>query len=270
MAIKTIDVKNTIGIEQGTITTTGTDSDPTRIHSVGFIALEYVGSPPSSLVISVSTSTGKTLNVSYVVYNTADYTDISYDPNAWLTNPYTADLSGKSNVHYIATYARNSNNSNISPSDITAWTITYDDGTVYHAYEGEYPVNDSAMPIVQTDFTPPFPLNRWRIDQSNDGYPYTDLQLGILTYEPPHPPPPPPGPTGVPTVQPIATTEITDQTSIQWKRYTVGYTNPDLFRFRDGDLPGNTKCDVFIKGTNSYRYTEERDHIDGSQTTETP
>lgn len=71
---------------------------------------------------------------------------------------------------------------------------------VYHAHEGEYPVNDSAMPIVQTDFTRPFPLNRWRIDESNDGYPYTDLQLGILTYEPPPPPPPPPP---APTVDPL-------------------------------------------------------------------
>ena len=51
---------------------------------------------------------------------------------------------------------------------------------VYHAHEGEYPVNDSAMPIVQTDFTRPFLLTRWRIDQSNGGYPYTDLQLGVL------------------------------------------------------------------------------------------
>lgn len=66
---------------------------------------------------------------------------------------------------------------------------------VFHAHEGEYPINDSAMPIVQTDFTRPFPSNLWRIDESNDGYPYNDLQLGILTYEPPPPPPPPPAPT---------------------------------------------------------------------------
>lgn len=76
--------------------------------------------------------------------------------------------------------------------------------------------------------------------------------------------------SNIPTVQPQVTAEITDKTSVQWERYTVGYTNPDLFRFRDGDLPENTKCDVFIKGTNSYRYTEERDYIDGSQHTETP
>ena len=142
---------------------------------------------------------------------------------------------------------------------------------VWHAHEGEYPINDKISPIIQTDFERPYPSMLWHIDESNNGYPYNDLQLGILTYEPPAPPPPPPpGPTEIPIVQPIATSEITDQTSIQWKRYTVGYTNPDLFRFRDGDLPENTKCDVFIKGTNSYRYTEERDHIDGSQTTETP
>jgi len=53
---------------------------------------------------------------------------------------------------------------------------------VFHAHEGEYPTNDSAMPIVQTDFTRPFPSNLWRIDQSNGGYPYTDLQLGILHF----------------------------------------------------------------------------------------
>ena len=76
--------------------------------------------------------------------------------------------------------------------------------------------------------------------------------------------------TNIPTVQPRSTTEITDQLSIEHQRYENGYSNPDLFRFRDGGLPENTKCDVFIKGTNSYRYTEERDHIDGSQTTETP
>lgn len=139
-------------------------------------------------------------------------------------------------------------------------------------YEGgDTPVNALMMPIVQERFTKPYPASLWRIDESNGGLPYNDLMLDVLYVIPePPPPPPPPGPTEIPTVQPIATTEITDQTSVQWKRYTVGYTNPDLFRFRDGDLPENTKCDVFIKGTNSYRYTEERDHIDGSQTTETP
>ena len=137
--------------------------------------------------------------------------------------------------------------------------------------DGNAPIVELFMPSQTNIFSKPYPIGLWRIDESNAGIPYTELMMDVLYVLPdPPPPPPPPGPTEIPTVQPIATTEITDQASVQWKRYTVGYTNPDLFRFRDGDLPENTKCDVFIKGTNSYRYTEERDHIDGSQTTETP
>lgn len=190
MARVVVDVKNTIGIEQGTITTTGTDSDRTRIHSVGFIALEYTGAPPSALVISATTSTGKTLNVSYVAYNTANYRDISYDPNAWLTNPCTADLSGKSNVHYIATIARNSNNSNISPSDITAWMITYDNGIAFEIGDSGYPEPIDAPEPTEYAMTAPYPDSVFRIDPAyNYGYPFTALMPDI-EYTPPHPPEP--------------------------------------------------------------------------------
>lgn len=204
-----VDVKNTIGIEQGNITGTGPDTNPTRIHSVGFIPLEYVGSPPSALTISVTTSTSKTLNVSYVIYNSENYTDISYDPDAWLSNPVTADLSDKSNVNYIATYARNNDNSNISPSDITAWTITY---------ETELPP-DVSLPIIGQGFA----------------------------------------------------TEVTDTTSLPYKRFNnSGYTNPDIIRFQDDEFAENTTQKVGIFGVNSYRYMETDDYEDGSTTSEIP
>lgn len=138
---------------------------------------------------------------------------------------------------------------------------------VWHAHEGEYPINDSAMPIVQMDFTRPFPSMLWRIDQSNDGYPYNDLMLAVLYY---NPEPPPPGPTELPIVQPTSTAEITDQASLEYRRYMNGYTNPNLYRFRDGELPENTECDVFIKGTHSHRYTSINDYEDFSTECEIP
>lgn len=61
---------------------------------------------------------------------------------------------------------------------------------VWHAAEGEYPINDLTAPVLQSDFRRPFPVNRWRIDENNNGYPYTDLHLGII-YVPPTPPPGP-------------------------------------------------------------------------------
>jgi len=61
---------------------------------------------------------------------------------------------------------------------------------VYHAAEGEYPINDQAMPILQNGFTEPLPTNRWRIDESNGSYPYHMLMPDILYVEPEPPPDP--------------------------------------------------------------------------------
>ena len=189
MARIVVDVKNTIGIEQGNITGTGTDTNPARIHSVGFIPLEYEGSPPSALTIAATTSTGKTLNISYVIYNSQSYTDMSYDPDAWLSNPLTADLSGKTNVNYIATYARNSDNSNISPSDITAWTITYDNGIAFEIGDSGYPEPVDAPVPAEYAMQAPYPDSVWRIDPAyNYGYPFTALMPNIeYTPTPPEP-----------------------------------------------------------------------------------
>lgn len=67
----------------------------------------------------------------------------------------------------------------------------------WHSAEGQYPINDN---IIDTPFTEnweqPFATWLWRIDDNNDGYPYTDLMLDVLYYEPPPPPP-------APTVDPL-------------------------------------------------------------------
>lgn len=267
MAIKTIDVYS-YGFEQGTIS----DGEPTwsanRVRSVSYIQLPatFVG---RKLTASATVSTGKTVQVDMVGFVTTSPPD-TFDL-CWYDSPYTFDLSSYQTTMYFKMCLKYSDNTVITPSEITSCIVTYDDGLVYHAHEGEYPVNDSAMPIVQADFTRPFPSTLWHIDESNDGYPYNDLQLSILTYEPPAPPPPPPpGPAEIPTVQPAATAEITDQTSLEYRRYMNGYTNPNLYRFRDGELPENTECDVFIKGTHSHRYTSINDYEDFSTDSEIP
>lgn len=51
---------------------------------------------------------------------------------------------------------------------------------VFHAAEGQYPINDATPPLLQTDFRRPFPASLWRIDENNGGYPYTDYHLGVI------------------------------------------------------------------------------------------
>lgn len=262
MATKTIDVYS-YGFEQGTISDGVPTESSTRVRSSAYIPLpaSFVG---RKLTASATVSTGKTVQVNMVGYVTTSPPD-TFDLY-WYDSPYTFDLSSYQTTMYFKMCLKYSDYSAITPSEITSCKVTYDDGISFEIGSNGYPVPIAAPDIIEPAMTAPYPAQLWRIDPEwNHGYPFNALLPEI-----PHLSPPPPGPTGIPTVQPIATTEITDQTSVQWKRYTVGYTNPDLFRFRDGDLPENTKCDVFIKGTNSYRYTEERDHIDGSQTTETP
>ena len=55
---------------------------------------------------------------------------------------------------------------------------------IWHAAEGEYPINDLTPPVLQTDFHKPYPCNYWRIDESNGGYPYNDLMPNIVYYVP--------------------------------------------------------------------------------------
>lgn len=189
MAIWTIDVY-TYGFEQGTVDGSGAPlASTTRVRSSAYIPLPATF-VDRKITVSATVSTGKTIQVAldgYVTDSPPNTCDIG-----WYNSPGTFNLSSYSTTAYFKIILKYSDTSDIAPSEITSCKATYDDGIVYHAHEGEYPVNDSAMPIVQTDFTRPFPSNLWRIDQSNGGYPYTDLQLGILTYEPPPPPPPEP------------------------------------------------------------------------------
>jgi hypothetical protein len=57
-------------------------------------------------------------------------------------------------------------------------------GWIFHAHEGEYPINDKTAPTLQTTFKRPFPASLWRIDESNGGYPYHDLIPNIVHYVP--------------------------------------------------------------------------------------
>lgn len=157
-----------------------------------------------------------------------------------------------SNTAYARVSASNiENNSSAIMSLVqdTHWTMG-DDG---------YPTNNSIEPTKYA-MTQPYPLGLWRITKGyNDGLPFHELLPDI------------PYVTPIPSISQGETTEITDTSSIEYKRYsTTGYTNPDLIRFRDKEFAENVSQKVFIRGVNSYRYTEVDDYEDGSTTSEIP
>lgn len=271
MAIWTIDVY-AYGFEQGTISGGVPTESSTRVRSVSYIALP---SPflNRKITVSATVSTGKTVQVDIVGFVTTSPPD-TFDL-CWYNSPYTFNLSSYQTTMYFKVCLKYSDTSNITPSEITSCVATYDDGIIWHAAVGEYPINDNTLPEAPTNYSKPWANWLWRVDEGNDGYPYTELQLGVLHVDPgptppPPPPPPPPEEHGIPIVQPDGTHIIDDETSMYYLRYMNGYTNPNLYRFRDGELPENTECDVFIKGTHSHRYTSINDYEDFSTECEIP
>ena len=231
MATRTIDLKAD-GLEQGSFGSVGNVDSPIRVRSINHVALPS-NSIDRKFTVSASTSAeGKTLQIEFVGF--PDSTTNAYNCDlGWYNSPYTFNLSSYTNTKYVRMLFRYSDDSNITPEEITSCKVTYDDGIVWHAAVGEYPINDNTLPKAPTNYTKPWANWLWRVDGGNDGYPYTELQLGVLHVDPGPTPPPPPPPEehGIPIVQPDGTHIIDDETSMYYLRYMNGYTNPNLYRF---------------------------------------
>ena len=192
MASVTIDVK-AAGIAQGGWNHGQAGSESNKCRCIDAFYIDVNGVHPSTITSTLAVSTGKMVNISLMTFETPAHTTEILS-SGWQNVPYTMNISSSTASKYVLCEMRYSDSSNVTPDEILSWTITYDDGLVYHGHEGEYPINDKISPIIQTDFERPYPSMLWRIDESNDGYPYNDLQFGILTYEPPAPPPVPSNP----------------------------------------------------------------------------
>ena len=273
MVIQTIDVK-AAGIVQGGWNHGQAGSEPNKCRCTNAFYLDIGGKHPASIKSTLTVSTGKTVKVSLMTFETASHTT-EILTSGWQDIPYTMNISSSTASKYVLCEMRYGDSSNVTPEEILSWTITCDDGLVWHAAVGEYPINDNTLPKAPTNYSKPWANWLWRVDEGNDGYPYTELQLGVLHVDPgptppTPPPPPPPEEHGIPIVQPDGTHIIDDETSMYYLRYMNGYTNPNLYRFRDGELPENAECDVFIKGTHSHRYTSINDYEDFSTECEIP
>lgn len=252
------------GLLQGTIDGEGGFlPNTTRVIMTNRIALpDYLG---RKYIISAATSTGKTINTDFVGYADSTTQMFVYDSD-WQSNPKTYDLSSQTSTNYFRIVLKYSDNSTILPEEITALTIS--DTAIFHAAEGQYPINNLTPPVLQTDFRRPFPSSLWRIDDNNNGYPYTALPLGNI-YVAPTPPEPPI--VDDPIIGQGWSEEVTDTTSLPYERFNgSGYTNPDLIRFQDREFVESTIQRVGIFGVNSYRYMETDDYEDGSTTCEVP
>ena len=192
MALVTIDVKSA-GIAQGGWNHGQAGSESNKCRCTNAFYIEASGIHPPAITSTLTVSTGKTVKVSLMTFETASHTT-EILTSGWQNVPYTLNISSSTASKYVLCEMRYNDSSNVTPEEISSWTITYDDGIIWHAAEGEYPINDLMPLVLQTDFRKPYPCDYWRIDGSNGGYPYNDLMPAVPYHEPEPPPPEPTNP----------------------------------------------------------------------------
>lgn len=176
MAQVIIDVKAG-GFARATISAQGLQPRTNQLSS-----LEYapVTQGCSAVTISAATSSGKTLQIYPCGYSAEDYSTLIDFAGAWKSNPCTIDLSSLTSVSYLLLIIRNSNQSDITPEEITACTISYDNGVDFVIGTNGYPVPIAAPEPTEYAMTAPYPDSVFRIDPAyNYGYPFTALMPDI-------------------------------------------------------------------------------------------
>lgn len=177
------------GIEQGNIGSSGNTSSTKYLRTVGYIPYFY-GLNNTITINATSTNSSKTVQC-YLMGYISDVTNTRLFNQGAYAVPHEFDVSAYPTVKFVRVTIRYSDSSVITPEELTSCTLSYDYIPLW-TMEGDTPTPTASLPIISTGFTKPYPASLWRIDESNDGYPYNELMPDILYYEPEPPSPPSP------------------------------------------------------------------------------
>lgn len=217
------DVKQ-LGISQGSIGSSGDTTNAARVRTTGRYAVDSMIS--KRVIVSAVATTGKALQYDICGYTNSSTNTFAFDYYWYNVNTLeSADsftIRNDPTAYYIRCILKYADGSDITPEEIESWTIEIHD--LWNAENGEYPQNymiaegytlDSWVepypvmawraangesphlaPTILKEtalaFSLPYPYGYWRIDDSNNGYPYTDLLHGVPRVVPPDPEPPTP------------------------------------------------------------------------------
>ncbi len=178
MALVTIDVK-AAGIAQGGWNHGQAGSESNKCRCENALYIEASGIHPPTITSTLTVSTGKTVKVSLMTFETASHTT-EILTSGWQDIPYTMDVSSSTASKYVLCEMRYGNSSDVTPEEITAWTITYDDGIAFEIGDSGYPEPIDAPEPVEYAMQAPYPDSVFRIDpRYNDGYPFNALMPDI-------------------------------------------------------------------------------------------
>ena len=167
------------GIEQGTITSSGDQSASDCVRSVGYTE---VHEGISSVVLTVTSSTSKTIQVDFLGYRSTNSGDIVCDLY-WYDSPKTFDLTGYNGIKYFRVVMRYYDRSNITPSAITSANLV-------ETYVSPWRIENSIfthedLPDMIPRLVPPYPSGAWYVENGHLIHSYLPNMIPRLA--PPYP-----------------------------------------------------------------------------------
>ena len=173
------------GMEQGSVSTSGNVDDSRMVRSIGY--LPFLGDDDGKITVSATATTERTILVSFLGYD-SDTTVTPLFAWYWYSLPHVFDISSYPNVKFFRLVLIYTGYATLPLNEVASCTLTYNYSWIMDSEVGAIPEKASSIP--DSSFIKPYPASLWRIDESNDGYPYNELMPDIL-YRDPTPPPQP-------------------------------------------------------------------------------
>ena len=177
----------------------------------------------------------------------------------WFNSETTIDIPTDTGMATWALWLKDANEGSITSEDVASCEAIVEETTVWIIGSNGL-TNENFEPRIEYNMASPYPKGLWRIT-ANRQFPWTELLPLQVELNP------------LPITGQGNATEITDTSSVEWRRYEnkpTGYANPNLYRFQDNPYPENIRGHVGIYGTDSYQFMSIQLHDEESTTSEIP
>ena len=163
MAIANYDLVQ-LGLEQGSIGSSGNTEDSTKVRSVGYIEISAFS---RYATLSATSSTGKSVLVDFIGYSSKDASAIVCDLY-WYGSPYKFDITSYSGIKYFRVVLKYSDGSTFLPSEVATANAEIEYTPPWYVYVDENRLTniDLPEPLTGKYISEPYPPFMWYVDEN--------------------------------------------------------------------------------------------------------
>lgn len=161
MAIANYDLLE-LGLEQGSIGSSGNTEDSTKVRSIGYIEISAFS---RYATLSATSSTGKSVLVDFIGYSSRDSSAIVCDLY-WYGSPYKFDITSYSGIKYFRVVLKYSDNSAFLPSEIATANAEIEYPPPWIVEDNRLTNIDLPEPLTGNYIQAPYPPFWWYVENS--------------------------------------------------------------------------------------------------------